>query len=199
MSEMLSLIQATGTLAAAVAAVLAWVAKIRWSEEFKAAKEAEIQALKTHHEQFKEAKDAEFAVVEARLETLRQLDPEALHDKVIAYKGIFDELLRAREMYAEDMQERLLIAEDMIATLRSQEQAAREELEDAMAANKRLQEEIANLRERMQEAREFEELRALSGDWLKVDAATAATASMYGRLTGSLLASSERSTPEQYY
>jgi uncharacterized protein YhaN len=37
--------QALGGLAAGVAAVLAWVAKIRWSQEFKEAKEAQVRVL----------------------------------------------------------------------------------------------------------------------------------------------------------
>ena len=42
-----SILPALTTLAGLMAAILAWVAKLRWSKEFAAAKDAEIAALKT--------------------------------------------------------------------------------------------------------------------------------------------------------
>jgi len=42
------------TLVSAVAAILAWVAKLRWSNEFKEAKNAQIDALKQQLETYKE-------------------------------------------------------------------------------------------------------------------------------------------------
>jgi hypothetical protein len=44
--DIVTLIYALTVLASSVAAILAWVAKIRWAREFKEAKEAQIEALR---------------------------------------------------------------------------------------------------------------------------------------------------------
>lgn len=154
MNVVLGVIQAVGALAAAAAAVLAWVAKIRWSEQYREAKEAQIQTLKTAIEQLEATKEVQIEVYKARLESLRQLDSRALRERFLAQKNSLEEMLEEREEYAERVQRRLNEAEEAIEELKSEKQLTQAELKKAAAAKERLEAEIATLRSRLEEARE---------------------------------------------
>jgi len=95
-----------------VAAVLAWAAKIVWSTEFRKAKEAQIDALKS------------------QLEALRDLTPMKLREYVVATRRIYEEKIQELEeklrslnttgqdeMEIQDRDERLRIIQKMMENL----------------------------------------------------------------------------------
>ena len=74
---------AVTTLGALVAAILAWAAKLRWSKEFGAAKDAQIASLQSQitnltntHTELIKAKDVHIAVLEREIKGLQELSPE---------------------------------------------------------------------------------------------------------------------------
>lgn len=93
-------VYAIASLASAGAGVLAWVAKIRWSEEFRTAKEAELKAKdqqiqlyrdmssKELIEDFKSVREALEKALEESKERLRnsQREAEAFQSKIRALK-----------------------------------------------------------------------------------------------------------------
>lgn len=74
------LLQAVGGLSAGLAAVLAWVAKIRWSAEYKEAKEAQIAAT-----------EARLREQEERIRTIEALSAPKLRDHFVALRQAYDE------------------------------------------------------------------------------------------------------------
>lgn len=79
---MTEILQASGGLLAAVAAILAWAAKLRWSSEFKAAKDETIAA-----------KEAHIKRLESEVDMLRHQDPIKLREHYLSIKGQHEELI----------------------------------------------------------------------------------------------------------
>lgn len=69
-------ISALVTLGSVGAAILAWVAKIRWSTEYREAKEAGIRALTAQITSLEKAKDAEVGALKAQITGLERFLPE---------------------------------------------------------------------------------------------------------------------------
>jgi hypothetical protein len=100
-----SLLPALTTLAAIIAAILAWAAKLRWSKEFAAAKDeiikskdAEIASLKTQisnvgsaKDDALKAKDAHIGVLEREIKGLQELNPTKLREYVQSIKQGLEE------------------------------------------------------------------------------------------------------------
>ena len=133
-------------LASAVAAILAWVAKIRWSREFKDAKEAQIEELRQH------------------IATLERLSPPALLNWVESVQGIAEKQVRVLENQLKEKEQDLseyqrdveqLVRQDqiryeIIREAEKQRDEARAELEEtraALAELRRIQVESRDLRE----------------------------------------------------
>jgi len=83
-----------------IAAVLAWVAKIRWSKEFAAAKDETIKA-----------KEAEINLLKAEIQSLTELNPMRLREY---FKSVTQQL----EEYNDDLQNKLSGAQEEIRTLK---------------------------------------------------------------------------------
>jgi hypothetical protein len=151
-----ALIQATGALLAAAAAVLAWIAKIRWADEFKAAKEAEIQSLKTRIQELKATKDEQIAVYKSHVETLRQLDSTTLREHYISQREGFEEPVDELEQSVAEYERQLDEATQLINGLRSEKRATEAELQETIAARDQLEHQVENLKFLLSRAREPE-------------------------------------------
>ncbi len=103
------LIYAGALLASTLAAVVAWLARLRWAKEYRAAKDATIRA-----------KDAQIAALEAQLETLRELTPMQLHEYFVSVKAQL-------EAYNETLKQQVAEKDRQIAALRSGDEAHRAE------------------------------------------------------------------------
>jgi hypothetical protein len=76
----MELVYAVTALVSAVAAVVAWGAKLRWSREFSAAKDAQLAA-----------KQAELVVLEREIATLRELTPMRVREYFLSMKEQLEE------------------------------------------------------------------------------------------------------------
>lgn len=86
------------TLASIVAAILAWVAKLRWSQEFAEAKNAVISAK---DEQIK-TKQSQIEFLDRQIETLKEQTPERLRDH---YKSLQLQLEEFNEQQKKELAE----------------------------------------------------------------------------------------------
>lgn len=199
-STMLIWIQSAGSLLSAIAAALAWIAKIRWSNQFRAAKEAQIEALEAHARQLEAAreaqiqsKDAEIAVLQQRLHTLTQLDSKKLRDGWIATKEGLEDQIRELERYIEQIEAQLAEAEDTVEELHSKRQMTVAQLQTQKQAKERLRVERDQLESLLAQVREHTVPPIVVGldqprepvDPLivELEAAVASTASASGTLT----------------
>jgi hypothetical protein len=105
------------TFAATIAAVLAWCAKLRWSKEFAAAKNAEIATLKTQvdnlkavHTELVKTKDAEISTMKTQEENLKTNHTELvktkdaqiaiLNTQVDSLKKNYDDMVKEKDAHA---------------------------------------------------------------------------------------------------
>lgn len=107
-----SWVQAIGGLLAALAAVLAWAAKIKWSTEYAAAKEETISAKQAHIER-----------LESEVELLRHQDPVRLREHYLSIKSQHEEVIEELRREMSQTQEELRRAQ---ATGQKQEAAEAE-------------------------------------------------------------------------
>ena len=92
-------IQALTVLGSVFAAVLAWAAKLRWSEEFKRAKEAQIysltgqiDSLKAAHEESLKAKTAQIHSLTSQIDSLKATQEESLKAKEMQISVVREQL-----------------------------------------------------------------------------------------------------------
>ena len=102
------IIQALTVLGSVIAAVLAWAAKLQWSEEFKKAKEAQIQslvsqinALKSSQEESLKAKEAQIQSLVSQISALKSAQEESLQAKEIQILAIREKLGSLQDMTSE--------------------------------------------------------------------------------------------------
>lgn len=75
MSELIAVIYAVGALLSALAAFLAWAARLWWGKEFAAAKDETIHAKEAQIAVLKEQFDATVKAKDAQLESYKELTP----------------------------------------------------------------------------------------------------------------------------
>jgi chromosome segregation ATPase len=143
--DTITLIYALSVLASGIAAILAWVAKIRWSREFKDAKEAHIETLRE------------------QIATLERLSPPVLLSWVESVERIAEKQIATLENQLKEREEDLRESQHNIELLTRQDQiryeiiveaekqrdearAALEETEAALIELHRVQEESKDLR-----------------------------------------------------
>lgn len=88
-----------GTIASAIAAILAWVAKLRWSREYAAAKDEVIRA-----------KDAQIDVLRQQIVALESLTPMKVREYHLSTKAQLEE-------YIDDLKAKLSTSETRFATV----------------------------------------------------------------------------------
>lgn len=79
----MEVIQALAILGSVIASVLAWLAKLQWSKEFKDAKaaqitalERQIQSLQSAHDERIKAKEEQISTLQDKLKTLEELNSQ---------------------------------------------------------------------------------------------------------------------------
>lgn len=101
-----------------VAAILAWVAKLRWSKEFADAKEATIAA-----------KDAQIQVLEKQIEDLRDLTPMKLREYVLSIKDQLEEYNDSLQSQVEKLRAEIAEKNAQIGSLSEEGTQKRNEIE----------------------------------------------------------------------
>lgn len=119
-------------MASALAAVLAWLAKLRWSKEYAAAKDEVIRA-----------KDARIETLEREIQGLRELTPMKIREYFVSVKTQLEE-------YNEHLKSRLEEADRALGAKNKEIERVSAEgtLDQALVAEKdKLQGQIAELRQ----------------------------------------------------
>src|SRR5947208_229939 len=165
---MSELLYAIGTLVSAAAAVLAWVAKLKWSKEFRDAKDATIQAkedqiktLQARHEasaaendavlKAKDAliaaKDEQVKLLQTEITNLREFSPSKLREYFLTVRQQLEEYNNLLKSQLEEAQNVIKQKQDEINAVKS-EGAAQSE------AVKRLEKEKAVIEENTKKLQE---------------------------------------------
>lgn len=139
-------IQPIITLGSIVAAILAWVAKLRWSKEFTNAKDATIAAREAQIEQLKDAKEAVIAARDVQIEhlkdhiiELRQLSPPKIKEYMESTQQMlsnYNDQLQSDLDTANEEKEQLA---NEIQTLVPQKQVKHEDYDDLVEREALLQ------------------------------------------------------------
>lgn len=104
------------SLVSAIAAVLAWIAKLRWSKEYAAAKDEVIRA-----------KEAQIELLKAEIQTLRELSPVKIREYFVSVKTQLEEYIDLQKSQIKDAESALSQKEAQIAQLLyAQEQEAQQ-------------------------------------------------------------------------
>ena len=102
------------SLLSAIAAVLAWAAKLRWSKEYAAAKDEVIKA-----------KEAQIELLKNEIETLRELSPVKIREYFVSVKTQLEEYIDLQKSQIRDAETALSQKDAQIEQLRyAQEQEA---------------------------------------------------------------------------
>lgn len=128
------IIYAIAALCSVIASILAWVAKIRWSTEFKEAKDASLQAKQSEVD----AKNAHIATLQSEIESLKNLTPM----KVREY---FDSVKVQLTEYNDSLQQQLSGATNDIQSKQSEIDALRTQGSQHVADIQRLEKEKQEL------------------------------------------------------
>jgi hypothetical protein len=75
------------TLASAIAAILAWIAQIRWSDKYRDSKEAQITSIERELAAIKNIKEEHTKILEGQIEQLRSLTPEKVNEFFVVTKA----------------------------------------------------------------------------------------------------------------
>jgi predicted RNase H-like nuclease (RuvC/YqgF family) len=103
-------IQAIAAIASGLAAVLAWVAKIRWSNEFAAAKDETIRA-----------KEAQIEFLEREIKGLQEMTPMKIREYFMSVKEQLEEYIDELNTKINELNGELLNKDGLIAELRESE------------------------------------------------------------------------------
>jgi hypothetical protein len=157
------------TVLALIGAILAWVAKLRWSKEFAAAKDEALKAkneqvttlektvssLQTTQEQTIRAKDAEIAALQREVQTYQNLTPMKLREYTESMKQMFEEMA---SMLQEQLNQAQLRIKDLTAKI-DQLEAAHDtqaaELEELKAIRVQLEERTHALTNQLDEFKRY--------------------------------------------
>src|SRR5574341_1705581 len=138
MTELTVIISAIASVMSALAAALAWLAKLRWSQEFAAAKDetiktkdAQIVALR---EQFQET----LRVKDAQIEGLKEFTPIKVREYFVSVKQQLEE-------YIDNLKGQLQQKQEAIEKLERTATANSEELSSFREQRKQLEQEMAQV------------------------------------------------------
>jgi chromosome segregation ATPase len=126
-------VNSTITLLSLIAAILAWIAKLRWSKEFAAAKDAAIAAKDAQIDQLQEqirniteAKNARIEQLEDQINFLQAMDPVKLQERFVSMRQQLEEMIDELQAELEKTKKRL--AEKMAEIGELKERATKDDL-----------------------------------------------------------------------
>lgn len=136
--DWIAIIYAAGALASALAAVLAWAAKLRWAKEYAAAKDEIIRA-----------KESEIAALNAQIKMLNELTPMKIREYFLSVKTQLEE-------YIEHLQQRIKALESELSKLSTAVQGTRAEQIIILKAEKsKLEDDLKKLKDNQKQVNEF--------------------------------------------
>src|SRR2546421_12287980 len=97
---------------------LAWAAKLRWSAEYKNAKEAQVKLLEEQVKSVKDSKDeiikskdAHIAMLEKEIQNLRELTPMKMREYLVTTKQTLEEYNNSLQKKIEEVREEKAVFE----------------------------------------------------------------------------------------
>jgi len=134
--DWVAIIYATGALASALAAVLAWAAKLRWAKEYAAAKDEIIRA-----------KESEIAALNAQIKILNELTPMKIREYFLSVKTQLEE-------YIEHLEQRNKALESELSMAVQEPRA--DQIMNALRAEKiKLEDDLNKLKDNQKQVNEF--------------------------------------------
>ena len=151
----LDLIQAITVLASVLAAILAWVAKLRWSNEYAAAKDEIVKA-----------KDAMIDVLNKEIENLREFTSPQLREHYLAQKtGLEERIENLQEQLAQARAE-LSRKDEQIQSLLPDSQANKAKLEQLEESRRELRKKISGLGEELEKNKLLSQLENAKNNYI---------------------------------
>jgi chromosome segregation ATPase len=165
-SQLLPLIT---SLASALAAVLAWIAKVRWADEYSKAKdetikakdavieikEAQLQTLRTNMDEIIKAKDEQIKVLGLEIKSLSELTPMKIREYFLSVREQMEEYNSLLKKQLDDANKELGNKKKEIDTLRQEGEISAGEIEklevereNIASVAKALEEQISVLRKK---------------------------------------------------
>ncbi|MEW5870754.1 MAG: hypothetical protein AB1894_15885 [Chloroflexota bacterium] len=158
--DLIQLIQIITTLASAIAAVLAWCAKIAWSKEFAIAKNETIKAKEAEIK----ARDAFIATLEREINSLRELSPMKIREYFVS---VMSQLEEYNEKLKEDLKqarEDVSAMEQNISSLSKDMARSEETITSLQLQKKELEFRVNTLEKRSQNVdTAYENISTISG------------------------------------
>ncbi len=119
------------SLASAVAAILAWIAKIQWSDEYSKAKDetikakdtliqvkdAQLQTLITNKDEIIKAKEEQIRVLEREVKSLNELTPMKIREYFLSVREQMEEYNTVLKTQLDEAQKEISLRKNEIAEL----------------------------------------------------------------------------------
>ncbi len=118
--------ETTAVILSAIAAILAWIAKLRWSNEYEKAKEERLKA-----------KDDIILSLKQQIETLKEISPTKLKEQFLSAKSILEEYTilvekkskRLQNQISDDESQRMNILKHLLENLNEKNDVFIEQLD----------------------------------------------------------------------
>lgn len=156
------LIYAIAALASALAAVLAWAAKLWWAKEFGAAKDEIIKA-----------KEAQIELLKNEVQNLKDLTPMKIREYFLSVKAQLEEYNNLLQQQLNDAQAEIKQKDTAISIYSQGTDAARNMLSGMQAEKSQLEQKVTNLQD---------ELERVQSDMSKSDTLFEKIADLEGQL-----------------
>lgn len=126
---------AGAALASAIAAIIAWIAKLRWSREYKAVIEQQLCA-----------KDEVISLLEKRIATIQEMNPIAIREYYLSVKSQLEEYIKALQTKLDEKSLEVETNQADIQRLAAAGESHKEEVARLRVDRDQLQLELALLR-----------------------------------------------------
>lgn len=181
LSQLISLI---ASLASAVAAVLAWVAKIRWADEYSKAKDetikakdtlievkdAQLQTLITNKDEIIKTKEEQINVLEREVSSLKELTPMKIREYFLSVREQMEEYNTVLKNQLDEAHNELEIKEKEMEELKQKGEKSASEIEKLEKERQSIAEAASALECQLTELqRKFESQKELFIQMPKID------------------------------
>ena len=182
--DLSQLIPLVASLASAVAAILAWVAKIRWSDEYSRAKDetikakdtlievkdAQLQTLITNKDEIIKAKEEQIKVLEREVHSLNELTPMKIREYFLSVREQMEEYNTLLQAQLEAAHKELSLRKIEIAELLEKGEKSASEIEKLDKERQSIAEAAATLENQLSELQQkFENQKEILVRMPKID------------------------------
>ena len=163
--DLSQLIPLLASLASAIAAMLAWIAKIRWSDEYSKAKDetikakdtliqvkdAQLQTLITNKDETIKAKEEQIKVLEREVKSLNELTPMKIREYFLSVREQMEEYNTLLKTQLDDAYKELSLRKVEIAELLDKGEKSASEIDKLEKERQHIAEAAATLEKQLTE------------------------------------------------